>query len=213
MTHSHIDHLVITAPDLETGCQWVEQQLGVPMQPGGEHPLMGTHNRLLSLGPDCYLEVIACSTTLPPPATPRWFGMDQLTNNCPPMLTTWVARTTDIKQTATQASEDLGPITKMYRGDLNWQITIPTNGSLTLGGTAPALIEWQTPKIPATNLIDQGIRLERLELCHPDHERLTQLINALAITGPLEITHAPNPHLKAYLNSANGQHCLATTLP
>ena len=30
-----------------------------PLESGGRHPHMGTHNRLLSLGPDLYLEVIA----------------------------------------------------------------------------------------------------------------------------------------------------------
>ena len=204
MTHSHIDHLVITAPDLETGCQWVEQQLGVPMQPGGEHPLMGTHNRLLSLGPDCYLEVIACSPTLPAPATPRWFGMDQLNKNSLPMLTTWVARSGNIAQLVTQASENPGPMTPMFRGDINWQITIPANGSLLLEGTAPALIQWPQGQQPAAKLADQGLRLEQLELCHSEPERLKQFLKSIAIEAPVTITASQTPKLVAHIKTATG---------
>ncbi len=210
MTHSHIDHLVITVPNLETGSQWIEQQLGVPMQPGGEHPLMGTHNLLLSLGPECYLEVIANSPTLPAPDHPRWFNMDNLTANSNPSLATWVARTTDIEQTAAQASENLGPINTMYRGDLDWHITIPSNGGLPLDGTAPALIQWKTTQLPAANLFDQGVRLEHLELCHPKHKQLTQLINSLAMLDPIQITPAPHPHLKAYLKVAGDIRCITS---
>ncbi|BBP54163.1 hypothetical protein PHLH3_37890 [Pseudomonas sp. St386] len=46
-----IDHLVIVATDLDTGCAFVTDALGVALQPGGVHSRMGTHNRLLHLGP------------------------------------------------------------------------------------------------------------------------------------------------------------------
>ena len=42
-----LDHLAITAPTLEIGVRWVEERLGVRLSPGGAHPMMGTHNRLL----------------------------------------------------------------------------------------------------------------------------------------------------------------------
>ena len=37
---------------------------------------MGTHNRLLGLGTNVYLEVIAIDTEAAPPARPRWFSLD-----------------------------------------------------------------------------------------------------------------------------------------
>ncbi len=59
MRQAVIDHLVVACADLAQGDAWVRSTLGVPSQPGGKHVLMGTHNRLLKLGPRMYLELIA----------------------------------------------------------------------------------------------------------------------------------------------------------
>ena len=53
-----LDHLAIVADRLEPGVAWAEERLRVALRPGGRHARFGTHNRLLGLGPDCYLEVI-----------------------------------------------------------------------------------------------------------------------------------------------------------
>ncbi len=204
MAAAHIDHLVFTAPDLTTGRQWIEQQLGVSMQPGGEHPLMGTHNLLLSLGPDCYLEVIACSPTLPSPERPRWFALDDLTLDSPPTLATWVARTTAIDTIPGWVTKQLGPVEAMFRGLLHWQITIPKDGSLPLGGAAPALIQWPPMQHPAARLRDQGLRLEQLELRHPHPERLNQLLTAINLTEPVAITAGQIPQLIAHIRTTHG---------
>ena len=73
-----LDHLAITCASLEDGTAWAEERLGVPLEPGGRHDRFGTHNRLISLGPGLYLEVIAPEpgTT---PAVPRWFDLNHAT--------------------------------------------------------------------------------------------------------------------------------------
>ena len=63
------DHLVIAARSLDEGTAYVEAVLGVKLSPGGQHGHMGTHNRLLSLGPLEYLEVIAVEPGAPAPPT------------------------------------------------------------------------------------------------------------------------------------------------
>ena len=48
-TTPRLDHLVVLADTLSEGVSWCEATLGVTPGPGGEHPLFGTHNRLLSI--------------------------------------------------------------------------------------------------------------------------------------------------------------------
>ncbi len=72
---SQIDHLVLGAEDLSSATQALQSDFGVPFDVGGAHSVMGTHNRLLRLQADFYLEVIAAN---PAGLTQRttWFSMD-----------------------------------------------------------------------------------------------------------------------------------------
>src|SRR5690606_1016124 len=123
-----IDHLVVTASDLDAGAAYVRDCLGVAPLPGGEHAKMGTHNRLLRCGRNCYLEVIAVNPAAPAPAQPRWFGLDALEAQSAASLSAWVVRTTSIDTHAAAGTQPLGPVTAMQRADLNWLITIPESG-------------------------------------------------------------------------------------
>ena len=62
-----LDHLVVTAPNLKSGVQWVRDTLGATPELGGKHPRMGTHNCLLQLGEQTYLEVISPDPNAPDP--------------------------------------------------------------------------------------------------------------------------------------------------
>lgn len=176
MVGCRIDHLVITAPSLGVGAAFLKEALGVDPQAGGSHPSMGTHNLLLSLGDALYLEVISIDSSLPAPDRPRWFGMDNLSDRAAPALSTWVARTADIRSAAARSSEPLGSVTPMHRGDLNWLTTIPPDGLVPLDGVAPALIEWPAGVHPAARLDDRGLRLVEFEILHPDPKRIQRLL-------------------------------------
>ena len=91
--HTELDHLVVVAPTLAIGAEYVTRALGVAPQAGGSHPLMGTHNVVLRLGTRLYLEVIAIDPAAPHPERRRWFGLDDLPSHARPRLATWVART------------------------------------------------------------------------------------------------------------------------
>ena len=73
---TNLDHLVVGAASLEQGVTYIQEQLGVAIPKGGEHPLMGTHNHLMQLGNDVFLEVIAVNPDAPTPDRPRWYGLD-----------------------------------------------------------------------------------------------------------------------------------------
>jgi hypothetical protein len=55
---------------------------------------MGTWNRLLSLGPEEYFELIAIEPGAPGPAQPRWFDLDNFAG--PTRATTWICRCDDL---------------------------------------------------------------------------------------------------------------------
>ena len=71
---AQLDHLIVIAASLSQGVAWCEQTLGITPGPGGEHPLMGTHNRLFSIAspayPRAYFEIIALQPGAKPTRAP-----------------------------------------------------------------------------------------------------------------------------------------------
>lgn len=189
MLASRIDHLVLACADLAQGARFVRERLGVEVQPGGRHPLMGTHNALLSLGPRLYLELIAIDPE-GQAARPRWFGLDTPAVReriaRAPLLLTWVAACNDIAAAA-PLDAGFGQAIAASRGSFSWRITVPADGRLNCDGIAPALIEWDGAAHPSDGLTDAGCRLRELRLAHPEHERLATLFAALKLDGPVRV--------------------------
>ena len=199
------DHLAIACTDLETGARAVEAALGVALSPGGKHPHMGTHNRLLSLGPGAYLEVIAIDPDAPAPDHPRWFGLDGFSG--PPRLVGWVARAADLDSALAAAPKGAGVATDLARGDLRWRMGISPSGVMPFDATFPALIEWQGAVHPTDRLPDTGCRLAGLTLHHP---RADDLRRELAMDDPrLTVAQAPAPAITAQIDTALGKRLLA----
>lgn len=178
-----IDHITVTSPTLEAGSKLVFERLGLMPQPGGAHPRMGTHNMLLRLGDEMFLEVISIDPDAGKPQHPRWFELDSLSPSVS-RLACWVARTEDIRKSLSGTAEALGVAEPMTRGSLEWLISIPQDGSLPLSGVAPALIEWHTDNHPALALRDQGCRLVELKLLHPEPARINALLRDLSVAEP-----------------------------
>lgn len=153
------DHLAIAARSLEEGADWLEARLGVALEPGGKHPSMGTHNRLLSLGPREYLELIAIDPEARTPNHARWFGLDHFDGT--PRVVGWV-----IRQHPLQAPEGTR-IAEASRDSLRWRITIPDAGQMPVAGAMPMRIDWGGGAHPADSLPDRGLRLTSLTLSAP----------------------------------------------
>jgi len=207
-----IDHLVVVAPSLAAGRAYVERALGVPLQPGGAHPRMGTHNLLASLGPSCYLEVIAIDPDAPTPPHPRWFALDTLAPDAEPHLAAWVARAADIQAASAGCDGAVGNVQSMSRGALRWQITITPDGSIPWGGAVPALIEWPLDSHPACHLAELGCRLSRLEVHHPQPKRVRTLHEAMRLVGPIDLITGPPERsaLVARIDTPDGLRTIAS---
>jgi len=70
-------------------------------------------------------------------------------------------------------SDFIGEVESMSRGEARWLITISKDGKLPLDAGAPALIQWQVDSHPATQLMDYGLSLNKLQIFHPEPERLS----------------------------------------
>ena len=170
------DHLAVSAPDLAEGVAAVEQALGVALAGGGQHPHMATHNRLLGLG-DLYLEVIAADASAQTPVWPRWFDLDNFEGRS--RLTNWVTCCDSISAGVAASPEGVGIPVALQRGDFRWQMAVPADGKLPFDGCFPALIEWAGALHPARALPESGVRLQRLEIAHPEAQALNAALARL----------------------------------
>ncbi len=208
-----IDHITITTPTLEAGEKLVQDALGVSPQKGGKHPKMGTHNLFLRLGDTLFLEVIACNPKAEKPKRPRWFALDEINDNTPASLKTWVVRTSDINTSVENCTESVGNIESMSRGETEWLITIPEDGSLPMNGGAPALIQWQdSDSHPATKLNDYGLSLVELHIYHPKPKKILGFLNAINLKDKVRISKADETRLVATIDTPAGLKTLASQL-
>jgi hypothetical protein len=220
--HAQLDHLVIAAASLAEGVAWCEATLGVTPAPGGSHPLMGTHNRLLNVSgdafPAAYAEIIAIEPGKHPsrPKTRRWFDLDDAALRAGlerhgPRLIHFAARVPDA-HAATRALAreehshiDRGQLLEASRdtpaGRLEWQITVRDDGQRLFYGTLPTLIQWgavhPTDAMPASGLV-----LRSLRAVHPRAPALAAALSAIGMTG-MDIDAGP-PNLIAVLDTPRG---------
>ncbi|MEL6993311.1 MAG: VOC family protein [Pseudomonadota bacterium] len=161
-----LDHLVICTEDLETGAQEVSEKLGAPLKDGGRHAVFGTHSKLLSLGSDTYLKIIAKDPGSAAPRRARWFGLDDFAG--PMRVANWVVRSNELSHLISLGAAGPGSPMASSRDGLRWTMVVPDDGRPELDGIAPTLIEWRGGTHPCQSLPDQNVRLTTLKLQHPD---------------------------------------------
>ncbi|MBO9641856.1 MAG: VOC family protein [Pseudacidovorax sp.] len=220
---TEVDHLVVAAASLDQGIAWCEATLGLTPGPGGAHPLMGTHNRLLALAgagfARCYLEIIAIDPAVRPTRAAgrrRWFDLDDGTLQASlaqdgPRLVHWVARVPDV-QAAVQAlaaaplTIDRGPPLAASRetaaGLLQWRITVRDDGQRLFDGALPTLIEWGE-RHPAEHLPPAGLELLGLGATQPDPAPLQAALAVLGLGERMAVTTGA-PGLQAHLSTPSG---------
>lgn len=209
--NSAIDHLVVGAETLEQGVAFIRELFGVEIPFGGVHTTMGTHNHLMQLGGEIFLEVIAINPDGESTTQPRWYGLDdpfvraQISQQ--PALLNWVVNTDNLPKLLTNASMDFGVSTQVTRGSLSWLFGLPPDGRLLAAGMLPYLIEWKTPVHPSANMADCDCRFEGIEISHPHPDWLVAQLASISADKLVSITDAGpsgTPVLTAHINTPQG---------
>ena len=199
-----IDHLIYAAPTLEMGIQKIEQILGVRPVLGGQHQGRGTHNALLALGKNTYLEIIAPDPTQPNVSRPLWMKADQAEH---PQLWTWAVANNDLQDLAKKAEAYQIPLGEIKSGErtqtdgnvLRWQLTEPVLENA--DGLIPFFIDWGNTIHPAENLPQAGNIIE-LKAFHPTPEIVRQQLEKLNVKVVLE--KAEIPRMECLIRGVDG---------
>jgi hypothetical protein len=201
-----IDHLVYAAPDLAAAIADVAERFGVRARAGGKHVGLGTHNALLALGPQTYLEIIAVDPGQPEPPRPRPFGVDGVRRGG---LVGWALTCDDIDAAVARARSrgyDPGDVADAQRVGptgtvLRWRLT----RNALAGGLVPFLISWGDTEHPARSA-PRGFSLDAFHLEHPEPASLAPLLTGLG--ADVEIRPAAAAALVARLSGPHGSKLL-----
>jgi hypothetical protein len=188
---TRIDHLVFAARSLDEGVAWCREQLGVEPAGGGEHVLMGTHNRVFRIDAPgfghAYFEIMAINPAAPAPGRTRWFDLDDARMRAAlaqgPRLVHLVASTNDIERAVAELAKqgiDRGPVIALERGSLRWKMTVRPDGQRLFDGALPTLIQWEGAH-PCDSLPASGAKLASLSVAHPQADLLRAAFGAIGL--------------------------------
>ncbi|WP_299730048.1 VOC family protein [uncultured Tateyamaria sp.] len=200
------DHLVVGAITLAEAQGHIENALGLPMQPGGQHSVFHTHNALMGLEDGLYLEAIAPDPDAPPPARPCWYDLDRFEG--PARLSNWACAVDDLDKELSKMPDGCGAPVKVTRGALHWHMAVSDQGTTPFDNLWPALLQWPAGIVhPATRLAPTGIRLRRLTLVHPEAERLADALTR-HLDDPRVAFETGSVAMQAVFDTPHGQRTL-----
>lgn len=186
-----LDHLVVAADTLDQGTDYVQAKLGTSPASGGRHTLMGTHNRVLRLGRDQYLEVIAIDPMGRRPDFPRWFNLDnpvqQARLKIRPRLITWVVRTQAIDMLVETIFGQSVCVRPMQRDALRWRFAFTDDGSMPGEGLIPHVIQWAGDSPPAEMMRASDCTLIGLDGLCADPARIQRVVSSMGLDDTIAI--------------------------
>lgn len=211
---AEIDHIVIGARTLEEGARYVESLLGVKPSRGGAHPGVGTHNMLLGMGANCYIEIIAPDPDQSEPAHPRPFDLDDAAMRtmleAEPRLIAYVASTPALDAVVARLGPShAGEIRAMSRGNLSWRMAFPPQRQ-DMDNLIPPLIQWEGERA-AKHIRDSGWRLVSFEAEHPDPQSVIAALTARGLAEAVKVRQSPHPRMIAHLRHRDGREATLTS--
>ena len=207
-SRSRIDHIVIGTSNLILGTSTLESKLSHQFSLGGEHKIMGTHNNLLKLQSNIYLEVIAKNPNADKLTRPRWFSLDE--NNIiekikdTPRALCWVLEVENIEDTVKNCGYNPGEILQLSRDSMNWKVTVPPDGKLIDNGILPILIEWNKDQHPSKKLSNSSVSLNKISLYHQDPKKIKKIISNLIQSDFIQVLEGL-PKIELILTTQNGK--------
>jgi len=204
--NSRIDHIVIGTANLISGTKILETKLSTKFSPGGEHMIMGTHNKLLKLQSNIYLEVIANNPNVSKPSRQRWFSLDESSIKekikKSPRLLCWVLEVDNIEDTVKKCGYNPGEILQLSRDELTWKVTVPSNGKLVENGVLPVLIEWPSNQHPSKKLNNSKVSINKISLFHPEPYKIKSIISNLIESDLIHVSEG-FPKMELILTTQN----------
>ncbi len=210
---TELDHIVVAAKTLDEGRAWARETLGVDAIGGGKHDGLATHNALVRLNVNRYLEIIAIDPDADAPTFPRWFGLDteevreRVAHG--PRLVAWVARCEGVSDAIDQLAKTPGYAANVVRpasrADFRWRFAFTPDGARIADGALPHLIQWDCDVQPCDRLPLSDVALTALMLGAPEPGRLTETLHALHFAdGCVQVGQSTTAHLVAMLQTPLG---------
>lgn len=196
----HLDHILYAVPNLQKGIEDFEKLTGVRPAYGGKHPTLGTHNALVSLGEEVYLELIAPDPNQNTPFEHIPFGIGKITA---PKIITWAVRSANINALGAKIQlaeiEDGGRIQEDGT-NLQWKTARITEFAEN-SGIVPFVIQWVNTPHPASTA-PGGCALLQFSAEHPSPSKFAKLLSEISF--PFTIVESPSVQLKVKIHSPKG---------
>jgi hypothetical protein len=199
-----LDHILLAGPELEPLEALVRERTGVVPVRGGRHLGHGTHNALVDLGVDQYLELLAVD-----PAQGGGPFAATIAHLRAPALHTWCAQA-GAAATVAERARALGLTPRRERMQrrrpdrsmLAWELVFLDGHPY--GPLVPFFIDWQKSKHP-TAALPRGVKLLALVLTHPDADGLRSLLTNLGgVPDPVRVEQGATPGIAAELRHEGG---------
>lgn len=204
-----LDHLTVIAPTLAEGVAHLRDCLGLDVPFGQRHHYMGTHNHLLRLGGQVYLEVVALDPDGAAPPCPRWFGLDDQAAvraawDSGRRLRGWVAGSDDIHAVLAGREDIFGRAVSLPWAEPVFEFSLRADGALPLDGAVPCLIDRRGKPRNMAAIPDLGARLDSFSLEHPDPAAIAALYESLQIDRPPAIVQGDALRWRAKIATPGG---------
>ena len=169
-----LDHIVFGANTLEKGTKFVENIFQAKLSDIGYHNDMGTHNRVIKISDEVYLEVVAIDPNMENSKYRRWFNLDnpnlQLKLEKSPQIIGYV-----IEKNDRIPLKYYNPFFNASRSNYRWQFSMPNYRNNILDpeiietGIIPSLISWKSEK-PINQMKSNQFELIKFEIVLPESQ-------------------------------------------